>query len=59
MERTRNTVSAQLQLREAHQACAAESAVTGAIPSVFRGDPTFAELVVAKKDEKKGEGSRA
>ena len=58
MERHQNTISTQLQLREAHQARAEATAVTGSVPRAFQGDPTFAELVEAKKDAKEGESSR-
>ena len=59
MERTQNTVSTQLLLRAVHQACAIATAVSGIVPRAFQGDPTFAELVEAKKDAKEDEGSSA
>lgn len=49
MESPQKSVSTQMQLRAAHQACATVAARTDVVPESFRGDPTFAELVAAKK----------
>lgn len=49
MEATRKPVSTQMQLRAEHQARAAVAARTDVVPEAFLGDPTFAELVEAKR----------
>lgn len=48
MESPQKSFSTQMQLRAAHQACAAVAARTHVVPESFRGDPTFAELVAVK-----------
>ncbi len=57
MESARKPISTQLQLRAAHQARAEVAAVTGRTPASFEGDPTFADLVEAKREEKNDDSS--